>query len=272
MHGLEQIVADPRTRRERYLLVSAAPVRDETGKLLGAVEVQSDITRLKELDLLKDQFMTVAAHEIKTPVTAIKGFAQALVRSPEAHSPRYRSALETIVRQSDRIDSLVRDFLEVSHMRWGQVDLDLNRVDLTALVERSMDQAATTTSRHQLALTQRDQLWVNADRPRLEQVMLNLLHNAIRYSPGGGKVEVRVARDADRATVSITDYGLGIPSERQSQVFERFYRAHIGTPFDYGGLGVGLYISRQIMQATWRGDVVRERRGKGQHVPLHPAS
>jgi two-component system, OmpR family, phosphate regulon sensor histidine kinase PhoR len=247
-HGLEQVVRDPRTQRDRYLLVSAAPIRDETGELLGAVEIQSDITRLKELDLLKDQFMTVAAHEIKTPVTAIKGFAQALARTPDACAPKYRNALETIVRQSDRIDALVRDFLEVSDMRLGRVRLHPEQFDLASLVARATERAAGTTRRHELVLAARDRVRVDADRTRVEQVLMNLLHNAIRYSPEGGRVEVQVAREGDLAVVSVSDSGLGIPTDRQAQIFERFYRAHIGTPFDYGGLGVGLYISRQIMQ------------------------
>lgn len=263
VHGLEQVVNDPRTRRDRYLLVSASPIRDDAGKLLGAVEVDSDITRLKELDILKDQFMAVAAHEIKTPVTAIKGFAQALTRSPDACAPRYRGALDTIVRQSDRIDNLVKSFLEVSDMRWGRVGLQTERLELAAMVRRATARVAATTTRHRLIVTREDAVEVVADRARVEQVLVNLLHNAIRYSPDGGRVEVQVAREAGRAVVSVADHGLGIPEDRKQQLFERFYRAHMGTPFDYGGLGVGLYISRQIMQLHGGAMWFESEEGKG---------
>ena len=247
VRGMEEIIYDASAGRDRYILVSAAPVRDAKGNPLGAVEVHSDITRLKELDLLKDQFITVAAHEIKTPVTAIKGFAQALLRTPDACAPKYHRPLETIVQQSDRIDSLVRDFLEMSRVRWGRTEVTLSRIDLTALVVEVVDRMAAASRKHRLLVSRKDAAWVEGDRERLEEVMVNLLDNAIKFSPQGGDVEVRVVREGDRVVVSVTDHGVGIPRDRQSHIFDRFYRAHIGTPFDYGGLGVGLYMSREIV-------------------------
>lgn len=248
VRGVEEIVYDARAQRDRYVLASAAPVRDQEGRSLGAVEVQSDITHIREFDLLRDEFITVAAHEIKTPVTAIKGFAQALARTPDACQPRYHKALETIVQQSDRLDALLRDFLEVFRLRWGQVQLSLRRIDLTSLVSEVVSRTATTAARHRLLLSRQDAAWVLADRRRMEQVLVHLLDNAIKFSPQGGDIEVQVVRQEDRAVVSVADHGVGIPRDRQAHVFERFYRAHIGTPYDYGGLGVGLYISREIVR------------------------
>ncbi len=248
VRGREETVFDSRLRQDRYTLASAAPVRDTEGRLLGAVQVMSDITRLKELDQLKDQFITVAAHEIKTPVTAIKGFAQTLVRAPDACAPRYQKALETIVQQSDRIDALVRDFLDVSRMRWGRIKLSPERIDLAALVTEAVARKATTTDKHQPVVTRKDPAVVMGDRERLRQVMENLLDNAIKFSPKGGQIEIQLRREEHRAVVSVRDPGVGIPKDRQSHLFERFYRAHIGTPYDYGGLGVGLYISREIVR------------------------
>ena len=248
VRGVEEILYDSRNQRDRYVLVSAGPVRNYKNELVAAIEVQSDITRLKELDILKDQFITVAAHEIKTPVTAIKGFAQTLARTPDACSPRYRRALETIVQQSDRIDALLQEFLEVSRMRWGRIELTRKRIDLTALVAEAVAAAQATTKIHKLTLARRDPAWVQGDRERLDQVMGTLLDNAVRYSPHGGEIEVQVAREGNQVVVSVKDQGVGIPKERQAHLFERFYRAHIGTPFDYGGLGVALYISREIIR------------------------
>ncbi|MGE5620066.1 MAG: PAS domain-containing protein [Sphingomonadaceae bacterium] len=263
VRGVEEIVRDSRMQRDRFIQVSAAPVRDAEGRLLGAVEVMSDITRLKELDRLKDEFITVAAHEIKTPVTAIKGFAQTLLRTPNACLPRFRVALETIVQQSDRIDTLVRDFLEASRMRWGRVQLSPERVNLSAIVSEAVARKAAEAPRHQLELSAEDPVWVVGDRMRLYQVMDALLDNAVQYSPGGGKVEVQVRKEGSRAVVSVIDHGVGIPKERQSHLFERFYRAHIGTSYDYGGLGIELYIAREIVRRHG-GDIWFEsEEGKG---------
>lgn len=263
VRGMEEVVHDARLGRDRYLLVSAAPIRDAEGRFMGAVEVLSDITTLKELDLLKDQFITVAAHEIKTPVTAIKGFAQTLARASGACAPKYQKALETIVQQSDRIDALVRDFLDVSSMRWGRVKLAPAPLDLTALVAECVARKSALTPKHQLVISRRDPARVVGDRERLSQVVENLLDNAVKFSPVGGEIEVRVTREQGRAVVSVRDHGVGIPIDRRRHLFERFYRAHIGTPYDYGGLGVGLYISREIVRQHG-GDIWFEsEEGKG---------
>jgi two-component system, OmpR family, phosphate regulon sensor histidine kinase PhoR len=190
----------------------------------------------------------VAAHELKTPVTAIKGFAQSLLRNPTAVEPKHRHALETIVRQSGRIEALTRDFLEISRMQQRQKKLSRHRVDLTALVSRIAARTTLSTAKHRILISQSDPTWVDGESDRLEEVVMNLLENALRYSPGGGDVEIRVVHGGDKAIVSVTDHGVGISGSRQVNVFERFYRAHIGTSQDYGGLGVGLYISRELIR------------------------
>ena len=249
VRGMEQVVYDPRLGQDRYVLLTSAPVYDPRGRLLGAITVRHDITRLKELDLLKDKFMAVAAHEIKTPVTSIKGFAQSLLRSAEEFPARHRRSIEAIVRGSDRIDALIKEFLEVSTMRWGRMSPPRDRVDLTGLVGEVVGrQARLAPAAHRLITLKKDRAWVMADRDRLDQVLTNLLDNAVRYSPDGGTVEVSVARGEGSVTVSVKDDGMGIPLESQPHIFERFFRGHLGTPQDYGGLGVGLYISREIVR------------------------
>jgi signal transduction histidine kinase len=244
--------------------------------LVGAVEAQSDITRLKELDTLKDQFITVAAHEIKTPVTAIKGFAQSLLRREGAMSSAQQNALETIVRQSDRIDALVRDFLELSRLRQGPPRLFPKRAELSALVANVAGRMALGTGKHNLYISSAQEAWVDVEVERIQEVMMNLLDNAMRYSPLGGDVEVKVAREGSRAVVSVRDEGMGIPQARQENLFERFYRAHIGTPLDYGGLGVGLYISREIARQHGGDLWFESKEGEGStfyfSLPLAPAA
>lgn len=248
VRGVEELVFDARRQRDRYMVVSASPVRDDEGRPLGVVEVMTDISRLKELDLLKDQFITVAAHEIKTPITAIKGFAQTLLRSggsPDAHHQR---PLEWIVRQADRVDALVRDFLEVSRLKWGASRLARRPFDLVELAGSIVSRMELTTAKHTFKYVPSEPLVVNGDPEALSEVLINLLENSIRYSPSGGEIEVWAARAHGKAVVSVRDEGVGIPERRQSNVFEPFYRAHIGTSLDYGGLGVGLHISREIVR------------------------
>ncbi|MCL5958116.1 MAG: cell wall metabolism sensor histidine kinase WalK [Chloroflexi bacterium] len=155
--------------------------------------------------------------------------------------------LEAISRGSDRIDGIVRDLLDISRLRLGPLELFPERIDLAAMVEEVVDRMALTTTKHRLRVERAEPAVIEGDRDRLEQVMAHLLENAIRYSPKGGDIDVEmVVRDGE-AVVSVRDYGLGIPRDRQKHIFERFYRAHTGTPYDYGEMGVGLYISREII-------------------------
>lgn len=247
IRGYEEIARHPQTKRDIYLLVSAAPVRDAEGNVIGAVEVISDITRMREFDKLIDEFISVAAHELKTPVAIMKGYAQALLRAVEEISPQRRKMLEAINRGADRIDRIVKDLLDISRLHVGRMELARERIDLSDLVEDVADRMALTTTRHRIRVVKAEPIVVEGDRARIEQVLINLLDNAIKYSPKGGDIDLTVAVRNHQAVVSVRDYGVGIPKEKQDHIFERFYRAHAGTPYDFGGMGVGLYISREII-------------------------
>jgi signal transduction histidine kinase len=241
------IIRNLRSERDAYIRTSAAPIRGADGEIVAAVEVARDVTELVELDRLKDEFIAVAAHELKTPVAIMKGYAQALLRGVEEASPQRRRMLEAVDRGADRIGGVVDDLLDVSRLLAGSLELASERVDLRELAEEVVDRAAAGAPNHRVVL-EAQPVVVHGDRGRLEQVLANLLDNAIRYSPAGGDVEVRLAVCGDEAVVAVRDYGIGIPQQKQGRIFQRFYRAHTRTPHDYGGLGVGLYISREIVR------------------------
>lgn len=244
----DEVFTSPKDGREVYLRVSAAPIRNERGGIVGAVAVSRDVTELTELDRQKDQFIAVAAHELKTPVALMQGYAQVLLRIAGSVSPQQRRVLEAIDRGAHRIDAIVLDLLDISRLQAGRLELSVDRVDLPELVSGVVDRLALTTSRHRVQVVRADPVVVQGDRDRLEQVLVNLLDNAIRYSPAGGEVGVAVAVADHEAVVWVTDQGVGIPKGKQAQIFQRFYRAHTGTPYDYGGMGVGLYISNEIVR------------------------
>lgn len=245
---------------------TASPIRDRTGSVNGAVWVFRDITcQMKaqqegepllgrtgvtqptELERLKEQFVSVAAHELKTPVAVMKGYAQALLRTGEGIPAPQRRMLEAIDRGADRIDRIVADLLDISRLHLDRLELAREKVDLPELVRDVVERMALTTSNHLVSVARTEPAEVQGDRCRLEQVVTNLVDNAIKYSPFGGNVEVEVAVRGREAVVSVGDQGVGIPKDKQPRIFERFYRAHNDTPYDYGGVGVGLYISREIV-------------------------
>lgn len=230
-----------------YVRVNAVPIRDDDGEVIAAVAVVRDITSMVELEKLKEQFISMAAHELKTPVAVMKGYAQALLKMGEAIPPPGRKMLAAIDRGSVRIDRIVTDLLDVSRFHAGRLSLSREPVDLGLLTSVVAHRVAPIGGRHRVLVRADPNLVVMADRARLEQVVANLLDNAIKYSPRGGEVQLLVKSDGDDAVLSVVDHGVGIPAEKHARVFERFFRAHAGTPDDYGGMGVGLYICKEIV-------------------------
>jgi two-component system, OmpR family, phosphate regulon sensor histidine kinase PhoR len=202
---------------------------------------------------VRDEFLSTAAHELKTPVAIIKGYAQLLRRrSPADLAPRDRRALDTLDAECDRINRLVQDFLDVSRAEEGHFELRRERHDLADVVAAAVEQMQATTTVHQLSLLERRRAVVEIDKGRIVQVLVNLLGNAIKYSPLGGEIGVRLtarlgANGAPEVVCSVRDSGIGIPPDKQGRVFERFYRAHAGTAHEYGGMGIGLHLSQSIV-------------------------
>lgn len=235
-----------RTGHKVFLHCNAAPIRDSSGVITGAVAVERDVSDIIELDTMRDQFIRVAAHELKTPVAIMKGYADLLLRSSDQLPPALRGGAQAIERGAKRIDRLVGDLLGVSQLLMGCLELRRENVDLAELVDVVVRQITATSAKHPIRF-EGEPVVVFADRVRLTQVLDTLLDNAIRYSPRGGDIEITVATLAHEATVCVRDHGVGIPREKQARIFERFYRAHTDTPHDYGGMGVGLYIAREVI-------------------------
>jgi PAS domain S-box-containing protein len=199
---------------------------------------------------LRDDFLSTAAHELKTPVTSLRGFAELLLRVSdrgEALDPaRYRRAVHTINQQAQNLSRLVTQLLETSRLDSGRLDLDRKVEELTPLVRRAVEQAQLHTERHQLALAAAD-VCAPIDAFRFEQVVANLLDNAIKYSPDGEKIEVALTQPTPEwVRLTVRDHGLGIPPDEQPRVFERYFQAHAAS--HRSGLGLGLYLSREIVQ------------------------
>ncbi len=203
---------------------------------------------------LRDTFLSVAAHELKTPITSMRGFAQTLLRRLDRQGnidgDQARLALQTIDQQSVKLNMLIGRLLDISRIEADKLVLERQSTDLSSLVRGLVAGIQNTTPQHPINVSAPDQLFAFIDGLRIEQILTNLLDNAIRYSPDGGSIEVALtALPPDKPetfTLSVTDHGIGIPPERRAQIFSRFYQAH-GDGYG-GGLGLGLYISQQFAQ------------------------
>jgi signal transduction histidine kinase len=231
---------------ERY----TAPVRGADGGRLGRTTVIREVTAEREAERLKNELMATVSHELRTPLASIVGFTELLLlRDPEADVRR--AHLETVHAEARRLAELIDDFLDLQQIsERGRLPLERRRVDLRPLVSDQARVFAAQSRAHSLAVRMPEEALVaEADPSRLKQVLANLLSNAIKYSPDGGEIAVEGWVRNGVVGVAVSDPGLGIPSAAQGRVFERFYRAPGATERAIGGTGLGLALSREIVEA-----------------------
>ncbi len=210
-------------------------------------EADAALERAETAARVREDFLSIATHELRTPVTSISGYAQlALKALASGRTERLQPALETIVRQSDRLAILVTQLLDASRIAGGRLSIEPERTDVSGLVTGAVDGARLRSETHRWAVDVAPGLQAGLDPVRFEQVLTNLFDNAIRYSPDGGTIHVRLDVDGPMLRLAVADEGLGIPADRVEHVFERFYRGH--QEQGLGGLGLGLYIAREIVE------------------------
>ncbi len=214
------------------------------------LEIADLIRELRAALEARDEFVSIATHELKTPLSVLRGYAQLLQTKKDGALSR--QALAAIDGQTRRLNDLVNDLLDVSRLRSGRLDLNPERFDLVELVREMVERFALLTptgesSRVRLEVKEAH-LWGNWDRGRIEQVLTNLLSNALKYSPSGGEVLVEVGRRGNDALVSVRDQGIGIPAEQQARIFEPFGRASNARVKKIEGAGLGLHISKEIVE------------------------
>lgn len=236
--------------KPRFYDLSLRPVRDASGEVTGILSAVVDVTERHELDQQKDEFIALASHELRTPITAIKGYTQISLRNmPQPADPRLERTLRIIDDKADSLTRLISELLDVSRMRAGILELYTEPLDLGGLVREIVGSLELTAPSFTFDLElPNTPLPVEVDRERIEQVVTNLMNNAIKYSGASRKVEVCVRRDGEEAVVSVRDFGVGVPPEQQTHVFDRFFRAsNVATP-RFSGLGLGLFISHGIVE------------------------
>lgn len=242
-----------RDQNYRWHLVRGVPERNERGTTIGWIVTATDIDDQKRAEealarasAAKDAFLAAASHELRTPLAAAKMQVQLAQRkySRELAQGPLR-ALEGLGRQVDRMTKLVSDLLDVSRLLTGRLSLELEDFDLVPLLNATCERLQSLSAEHRLHLVVPERLLMRGDPGRIEQVLTNLVSNAIRYSPQGGTVELRAVWEQGEVVLQVRDQGVGIPAEKLGLIFERFGQAHGAR---YGGLGLGLTISQGIIE------------------------
>ena len=238
----------------RWHLCRALPIKDKNGTITKWFGTFTDIHDQKMLNEKKDEFIGIASHELKTPLTSIKAYVQLLERQlagmDNAAAKTYISKAQIYI---DRLHHLISDLLDVSRIQAGKLQFNMTEFDFDEFVSESVENIQYITNK-QIILNGYSGCRIKGDRQRLEQVCTNLLSNAIKYSPKADKVLITVSRDEHEVKVAVTDYGIGIPKENLGRVFDRFYRVD-GIAHQFQGLGIGLYIAHEIIKRhkgrTW---------------------
>lgn len=237
--------------------VALAPHLGPLNELDAISLIVRDVSARREIERLQQEFLAMAGHELRSPITAIRGHAQLLIRRG-AYS---ESSISTIVRQTVQLDRLVEDLLLASQIEAQRLELRIGSIDLIAEVHAAVDLMRSEERSITLAAPAAA-IPVQADRQRLGQVFANLLTNAVKYSAAGTPIEVRVTDDGATARVAITDHGSGIPADALPLLFDRFYRVR-ETAAKARGLGLGLYITRRLVEAHHGTVEVESEVGRG---------
>jgi len=238
---------------------------DEEGNLASVIANVRDISRFREEEEMKSTFISIISHELKTPVSLIKGYADTLRREDARWDEEtIREGLAIIGEESERLNRLIDNLLDASRLQAGALKLEISSVKVEEIAEKMVESFRTQTSKHRFELDFPKGLPpAMGDPERIRQVFSNLLSNAIKYSPDGGEIRVGGWADGDEVYVYVSDEGVGIPEEEHELIFERFYRAEgISSPRTQG-VGLGLYLCKAIIEAHGGRIWVESEKGRG---------
>jgi PAS domain S-box-containing protein len=250
--------------RDMFVQISASLVHNINDKVIAGVSIITDITEQKEMEARKDDFVNMASHELKTPLTSMKLYIDSLqVKVKKLGDERVDRTVAGLKNQTERLQELVNDLLDVSRLNTGKLALHKDKFRLNTLIEETVEGLQQTMQKQHILVSAKAPVAVNADRFRVYQVLTNLLTNAMKYSPAESQIQVSLRRQNGHAVVSVHDQGIGIAKLQQKKIFERLYQVTDPEVKTFPGLGMGLYISKEIIKRH-RGKIwVESEKGKG---------
>jgi len=247
----------------RWHLNRAIPLYNDAGEIILWVGTATDIEDQKKEMEKKDEFIGIASHELKTPLTSLKGYLQLIASyKKEELPPMVKTYVEKANSSINKLQHLVNDLLDVSKIQAGRLEYSLNSINLTQLINGCIENAEHIYADYKFKNLAAADLSIHGNAERLEQVIMNLINNAVKYSPVNKEVIIKATQQWDSVRVSVTDFGIGLSAEQIERIFERFYRVE-DKKFMTGGLGMGLYISTEIINAHNGKIGVESEPGKG---------
>jgi len=270
------------TGEEKYYEHNYVPLYNEDGEVYAVMVISHDITenirqmeelrKLSESDVQKNNFIAMASHELKTPITSIKGYVQLLLNAFDKDKEKekqlppllVRSSLISVDKQITRLTRLISELLDLTKIETGTLELKKEKFSLNELAIETVEDILYTNTKHRINLYHDFQSYVFADKDRIGQVMINFLTNAIKYSPDTNKIDVSIHQTTNgQVAFIVKDYGIGIDKEEQGKIFERFYRAKGKEEQTYPGFGIGLFIAKEFVEKHGGQVWVESEKGKG---------
>lgn len=228
--------------------VVVTTLKDDKGKLHGFSQIIRDMTIHKELDKRKDEFISIASHELKTPVTSVKVFNQIMQKtSLKRNDQEFLQYLNRMDRQINRLTEIITDLLDVSKIQAGKLEFNKELFDMNELVNETVENMQNVLEKHSIIVKGKATKNIFGDKDRIGQVLINFLTNAIKYSPNADKVIVKIIPQDNSITIGVQDFGIGISTEHLDKIFEPFYRVYNEAGKTFPGLGMGLHISQDII-------------------------
>lgn len=249
---------------ERVLNLRLAPIRDEVEEIRGVVAVIGDVTKLRRLETMRKDFVANVSHELKTPLTSIKGFVETLLDGDLEDKETTRKFMSIIYQEAERLNNLIHDLLDISKLESGQTELRIKQVELEPLIDSVVLAISNRMNAKDLQLEKDIQVkTVWADEDLLNELFINLIDNSVKYTPAGGKITVGSLKGKGETIIYVRDTGFGIPAESLPRIFERFYRVDKGRSREMGGTGLGLSIVKHIVERHGGKVAVQSELGKG---------
>lgn len=259
------------TVEDRHIKAYFAPFKIQDERASGVVVVFQDITRQQKLETSRREFVANVSHELRTPLTTIKSYAETLIDSLDKDKDEFSvNFLKVIETEADRMTRIVKDLLTLSRLD-NSMEINKRGYDLGEMVSNVVGRMGIDAKNHEhkLTATIKENLPpMYGDPDRIEQVIINIISNAIKYTPNGGEIKVSCTSDKNNSYIIVADNGIGIPKEDQTRIFERFYRVDKARSREYGGTGLGLAIAKELVEAHGGSISIKSVEGKGTEVDI----
>lgn len=259
--------------KEITLNVSASAILNRKGKIFAAATIIDDITAQKEIEKRKDDFINIASHELKTPLTSMKLYLELLQPLIKTQGLKESKLIKGIKYQISRLQKLVNDLLDVSRLQTGKLAFEKKEFDLNRFINETVKDLQTANKNKRIQYVNQKPIKIYADKIRIYQVLTNLINNALKYSPENTKIIVKSKKENDLVKVSVQDFGIGISKVQRKKIFDKLYQVKQNSKSSLLGFGMGLYISKEIIRRHHGNIWVESEKGKGSTfyftLPLH---